>query len=45
MNNGNVAMVDDLKKLSGGFKGIVSQDSVSTETIGVHFRPKQYAAY
>jgi hypothetical protein len=26
-------------------KGIVSRDGVSTETIGVKFRPKQYAAY
>jgi hypothetical protein len=24
------------------FKGIVSRDGVSTETIGVQFRPKQY---
>jgi hypothetical protein len=27
------------------FKGIVSRDSVSTETIGVQFRPKQKKVY
>jgi hypothetical protein len=27
------------------FKGIVSRDGVSTDTIGVNFRPKQSAAY
>jgi hypothetical protein len=37
-------MLHEENVAAGRFKGIVSRDSVSTETIGAKFRPKQYAA-
>jgi hypothetical protein len=42
----NALKLGNISKFIGNrLKGIVSRDNVSTETIGVNFGPKQFAAY